>query len=88
MLDEKTIVKALEPIPFPLRSMIYSEVKRRYDEVKADERGEEYLEREVVLSILQELFVNLIEPLEMINAILQSKQLEKVGSLFFEVFLV
>jgi len=33
----------------------------------------------VVLSILQELFVNLIEPLEMIKAILQSRPLAEVS---------
>jgi len=79
MIDEEKIIKALDPLPLPLRSIIYSEVKRRYAEVKAAEREEEYLKREVVLSILQGLFVNLIEPLEMIKAILQSRPLAEVS---------
>jgi len=38
MIDEKKIIKAIDPLPFPLRSIICSEVKRRYAEVKASER--------------------------------------------------
>ena len=84
MIHEAAIIKALELLPFPLRSAIYSEVQRRYLEAKAADIEEQRIEREIVLTILQELFTNLVEPLEMIDAILQSKSLRDVGQFKIE----
>ena len=85
MFDEKAIRETLEQMPFALRSRIYSTVRRKYDEITPADYNEEQIEKEIALLIMQELYMNLVAPVEMTKAILQSKPVANVGSFKIEL---
>ena len=80
MIDQESIRHAIAPLPSTLRDRIFLNLLRKIDEAKAVEKPEKEVEQEVVDTILQELFLNLIEPTEMIEQALDSKILKETPS--------
>jgi len=79
-MDQELIRRTIAPLPPTLRDRIFLNLLRKIEEAKALEKPEKEVEQEVVDTILQELFLNLIEPIEMIEQALGSKILKETPS--------
>jgi hypothetical protein len=79
MIDLKLIAETINPLPPLLRARVYSILLRRIEEAKAVEETEPEIEREIIETILQEVFLNLVEPIEMIEKILDAKALKETA---------
>jgi len=84
MLNQEAILKAISPLPARLRNRITLALLGRIEEAKEVEKPQEQIEREAVELILQEIFVNLIQPIEMTREILMSKALKEIPSFKIE----
>jgi hypothetical protein len=79
IIDLKLIAETINPLPPLLRARVYSILLRRIEEAKAAEKTEPEIEREIIETILQEVFLNLVEPIEMIEKILDAKALKETA---------
>jgi len=84
LIDQELIRRTIAPLPPTLRDKIFLNLLRKIDDAKAVEKPEKEVEQEVVDTILQELFLNLIEPIEMSEQILISKILREAPSFRIE----
>ena len=84
MLDMEAIRKAISPLPERLRNRITLALLAKIEESKEAERPQEQVELEVVELILQEIFANFIQPIEMTKEILLSNALKETSSFRIE----
>ena len=84
MLDTEAILKAISPLPDRLWNRITLALLAKIEESKEAEKPQEQIELEVVELILQEIFVNFIQPIEMTKEILFSKALKETSSFRIE----
>jgi hypothetical protein len=80
MIDKQVILEALAPLPPRLRSRIISNLLTRMEEARETEKPQNQTEQEIVETILQEIFTNFIQPIEMAKYILTSQVLGKPES--------
>lgn len=84
MVSLELIAEAINPLPPSLRTRVYSILLRRIEEAKAAEKAETEIEQEIVKTILQEVFLNLVEPIEMVEKMLDAKVLKETLSFKIE----
>jgi hypothetical protein len=84
MLDMEAILKTISPLPDRLRNRITLALLAKIEESKEVEKPQEQIELEVVELILQEIFANFIQPIEMTKEILFSKALKGTSSFGIE----
>jgi len=89
MVSLEYVRRAIVPLPPRLRSSVYSQVLRTIEEARAERKPEDEIEREVVDTILRELFLNLVEPIDMLENMLESKIMRETDGFkieFSEIF--
>jgi hypothetical protein len=84
MLDRGIILETISPLPPELRKRILDNLLRRMEEAKDAEKSQTQIEREVVGVLLDELFANLVQPIEMLDKTLASKTLRSISSFKIE----
>jgi hypothetical protein len=84
MVDRETTLKAISPLPDRLRNRITLALLAKIEEAKEAGKPQTQIEMEVVELILQEIFTNFIQPIEMTKEILISKALKEIPSFKIE----
>lgn len=84
LVSLELVAEAINPLPPSLRARVYSDLLRRIEEAKAADKAEIEIEKEIVKTILQEVFLNLIEPIEMIEKMLEAEVLKETPSFKIE----
>jgi hypothetical protein len=84
LINQELIRRTIAPLPPALRDRIFLNLLGKIEEAKAVEKPEKEVEQEVVDTILRELFLNLIEPIEMVDQALGSNVLKETPSFKIE----
>ena len=84
LMNIKEIQDCIAPLPPRLRSWIFSRISSIIEEATAIGKSEEEIGEEIIDFLLQELFSNLVEPIEMLDEMLKSKLLQEITSFKIE----
>lgn len=83
-MNIKRIQECISPLPPRLRSQVFSRIISTLEEANAIGKTGDDVEREVIDVLLQELFSNLIEPIEMLDGMLKSRPLQEIPNFKIE----